>query len=316
VENKPQELSKGRLMRAATYASVSVAGALIVVKFLAWMATDSVSLLSTLVDSILDAGASIVNLVAVHYALQPADSEHRFGHGKAEPLAGLIQSGFIFASALFLIAQTVERFIEPRTIDNSEMGIAVMGVSIVLTVALVGFQRYVIRRTQSVAVSADSLHYMTDILVNIGVIVALLLSAATGWLWVDPLIAGIIALYILWSVREIIKDAMNLLMDHEFPDEEREQIEQIVLSHPKALGMHDLRTRSSGAQRFIQLHLVMDGEKTLRSCHKVVEEVEANLGKAFPDAEILIHEDPHGIVEVVADFEEGEVRYQKSVLTD
>ncbi len=316
MDHTPQETTKGRLMRAATYASVSVAGLLIVVKFFAWMATDSVSLLSTLVDSILDAGASIVNLVAVHYALQPADSEHRFGHGKAEPLAGLIQSGFIFASALFLIVQTVERFITPRSIDNSEMGIVVMGVSIVLTVALVGFQRYVIRQTQSVAVSADSLHYMTDILVNVGVVVALLLSAATGWLWVDPLIAGIIALYILWSVREIVRDAMNLLMDHEFPDDERARIEKIVLSHSNALGMHDLRTRSSGAQRFIQLHLVLDGKQSLHASHAIAEEVEETLRKAFPDAEILIHQDPQGITEVVADFDGGEVQYNKSVLSD
>jgi len=302
VDITEKELNKPKLMRAATYASVSVAIILIVVKFLAYLTTDSVSLLSTLVDSILDAGASIVNLVAVHYALQPADDEHRFGHGKAEPLAGLGQSGFIFASALFLIFETGKRFIEPRTIDNSDMGIIVMVISIVLTVGLVIFQKYVVRKTQSVAVSADSLHYTTDILVNVGVIIALVVSVQTGWLWFDPLIAGIIAIYILWSVREIATDALNLLMDHEFPEEERATIRDVVRGHPEVLGMHDLRTRSSGPQKFIQLHLVLHADLKLRDSHAIADEVEDLLSKIYPDAEILIHQDPHDVVENLPDF--------------
>lgn len=301
-----QELNKPRLMRAATYASVSVAVTLIVVKFFAYLSTDSVSLLSTLVDSILDAGASMINLIAVHYALQPADKEHRFGHGKAEPLAGLGQSGFIFASALFLIYETVKRFIEPHPIENTEMGVIVMFVSIVLTFGLVLFQRYVVRKTQSVAVSADSLHYTTDILVNLGVIVALVVSNLTDWLWFDPLIAGVIAVYILWSVREIATDAMNLLMDHEFPEEERTKIGEIVMQHPKSMGMHDLRTRSSGPHKFIQLHLVLDADMKLRDSHDIADEVEAALSKEFPDAEILIHQDPHDVVEDLPEYVEKE----------
>ncbi len=297
-----QELNKPQLMRAATYASVSVAAVLILVKFYAYLSTDSVSLLSTLVDSILDAGASVVNLVAVHYALQPADEEHRFGHGKAEPLAGLGQSGFIFASALFLIYETFKRFFDPREIDNSDMGVIVMVISIVLTLGLVLFQRYVVKKTQSVAVSADSLHYTTDILVNVGVIIALVVSTQTNWLWFDPLIAGIIAVYILWSVREIAKDAMDLLMDHEFPEEERQKIREIVNANPRAIGMHDLRTRSSGPQKFIQLHLVLHGDMNLRDAHVIGDEVEVALGNAFPDAEILIHHDPHDVVEDLPEY--------------
>lgn len=297
-----EELNKPRLMRLATYASVAVASILIGVKFYAWLATDSVSLLSTLIDSVLDVGASLVNLIAVHYALQPADREHRFGHGKAEPLAGLMQSGFIFASALFLIVETGRRFVQPRAIENSDMGILVMVLSIVLTIGLVSFQRYVVRKTRSVAVSADSLHYMTDILVNAGVILALLVSAYTGWLWFDPLIAGVIAVYILWSVREIAMDAFDLLMDREFPDEERKEIAKCVRSHAKVNGMHDLRTRSSGPQQFIQLHLELDGDMALRDCHKIADEVALSLRELYPDAEILIHEDPDDIGDDTPNF--------------
>lgn len=301
-----QELSKPRLMRAATYASVAVASILIAIKFGVWLSTDSVSLLSTLVDSILDVGASIVNLVAVHYALQPADREHRFGHGKAEPLAGLGQSGFIFASALFLIIETGKRFFEPRAIENGDMGVVVMVISIVMTVGLVIFQRYVVRKTNSVAVAADSLHYTTDILVNIGVIIALVVSVQTGWLWFDPFVAGFIAVYILWSVREIASEAMNLLMDHEFPEEDRLLIMQIINAHPKVIGMHDLRTRSSGPQKFIQLHLVLHGDLNLRDAHVIGDQVELSLGEKFPDAEILIHHDPHDIDEDIPAFEKAE----------
>ncbi|WP_240475061.1 cation diffusion facilitator family transporter [Terasakiella pusilla] len=300
------ELSKPQLMRAATYASVGVAVLLIAIKFYAWMMTDSVSLLSTLVDSVLDAGASMVNLIAIHYALQPADSEHRFGHGKAEPLAGLMQSGFIFASALFLIVETVRRLLDPSAVENSDMGVAVMVISIVLTISLVLFQKYVVRVTRSVAVSADSLHYTTDILVNMGVIVALVVSAYTDWLWFDPVVAGLIALYILHSVRKIAIDAIQLLMDREFDEPEREKIFEIVLSNPKVMGMHDLRTRSSGPHQFIQLHLVLHADMKLRDCHKIADEVEKALLREFEDAEILIHEDPHDIEEELPDFAKEE----------
>lgn len=296
------ELDKPQLMRAATYASVCVATILIAFKFYAWLSTDSVSLLSTLIDSILDAGASMVNLVAVHFALQPPDKEHRFGHGKAEPLAGLMQSGFIFASALFLIFQTGKRFLHPQSIENSDMGVMVMIVSIVLTIALVAFQKYVVRKTKSVAVSADSLHYTTDILINAGVVVALVVAVYTDWLWFDPLVACVIAIYILYSVREIASDAMDLLMDREFPREDRIAIRDIVKQNPKVLGLHDLRTRSSGPQSFIQLHLVLNANMTLRESHAISDEVELKVAEAFPDAEILIHQDPHDVDEDIPEF--------------
>ena len=217
-----------------------------------------------------------------------------------------MQSGFIFASALFLIVETVRRLLDPSAVENSDMGIAVMVISIVLTISLVLFQKYVVRVTRSVAVSADSLHYTTDILVNMGVIVALVVSAYTDWLWFDPVVAGLIALYILHSVRKIAIDAIQLLMDREFDEPEREKIFEIVLSNPKVMGMHDLRTRSSGPHQFIQLHLVLHADMKLRDCHKIADEVEKALLREFEDAEILIHEDPHDIEEELPDFAKEE----------
>src|ERR1700752_997812 len=165
-----------RLRRLATYDSVSVAGVLITVKFVTWLETGSVSLLGSLVDSLLDAVPSLVNLVAVRHAMSPADREHRFGHGKAEPLAVLGQSAFIIGSAMLLLAEAVRRLIWPVPVENAPAGIAVMIFSIAVTVGLVLYQRYVVRRTGSIAVSADELHYRSALGLNIGVILALLLG--------------------------------------------------------------------------------------------------------------------------------------------
>jgi ferrous-iron efflux pump FieF len=281
-------------MRLATYASVSVASVLVVTKFGAWIMTDSVSLLSTLIDSVLDVAASVLNLIAVHHALQPADSEHRFGHGKAEALAGLGQAAFISGSAAFLLIEAGQRILNPKTIDNSEIGIAVMIVAIALTVLLVVFQRYVVRKTGSIAIGADSLHYQTDVLVNAGVIVSLLLVSRLGWTLADPLIAIAIAGYIVLGVWKIAYGAINVLMDRELPDEDRQRIRAIVMEHPEVHDLHDLRTRSSGTQVFIQLDVEMDGELKLRDAHTIAVQVMIKLAAAYPNAEIFVHEDPAG----------------------
>ena len=191
------QVAGGNLMRAAAVASVSVATILIATKFYAWLTTDSVSLLSTLIDSILDAAASLINLLAVHHALQPADREHRFGHGKAEPLASLAQAAFICGSAMFLLVEAGERMFHPKPIANTDIGYIVMVFSIVLTIALVGFQRYVVKKSGSVAIDADSLHYQTDVLINLGVLVSLFVTSHFAWYYADPLIAVIIAAYIV-----------------------------------------------------------------------------------------------------------------------
>ena len=290
------------LMRMATYASVMVAVVLIVTKFVAWLMTDAVSLLSTLIDSFLDAGASLLNLLAVRQALEPPDKEHRFGHGKAEPLAGLAQAAFICGSAVFLVIEAGERLFNPRTIENTAIGYAVMVLAIVLTLFLLAFQRYVVGKTGSIAITADSAHYQMDVLVNAGVIVSLWLVSAFGWTLADPLIALIIAGYIFWGARRIGITAYQMLMDRELEDDERQKILDIALSHPGVKGLHDLRTRSSGNRVFIQMHLEMDGDMSLLDAHTISDAVEASVLEAFANAEVLIHEDPEGLEEEKAVF--------------
>ena len=308
--NKPTTTTDARmasdqadsLMRLATYASVTVAVVLIVTKFVAWLMTDAVSLLSTLIDSFLDAGASLLNLLAVRQALEPPDKEHRFGHGKAEPLAGLAQAAFICGSAVFLVIEAGERLFNPRTIENTAIGYAVMVLAIVLTLFLLAFQRYVVGKTGSIAITADSAHYQMDVLVNAGVIVSLWLVSAFGWTLADPLIALIIAGYIFWGARRIGITAYQMLMDRELEDDERQKILDIALSHPGVKGLHDLRTRSSGNRVFIQMHLEMDGDISLLDAHTISDAVEASVLEAFANAEVLIHEDPEGLEEEKALF--------------
>ncbi len=290
--NKPQQIDKARLMRLATYASVLTAVTLIVAKLVAWFVSDSVSILATLVDSSLDVLASVVNMVAVHHALQPADREHRFGHGKAEALAGLGQSMFITGSAGILLLQSISRLMNPQPLEAGlELGLAVMVFSIIATLGLLSFQRYVIRRTDSTAIKADALHYKTDLLVNGSVIAALLLTYY-GWQLIDPIFAIAIALYILYSAWNIVREAVDLLMDHELPDEERQKIRAVIMNHPDAIGLHDLRTRRSGSTVFIQLHLELDETLSLKQAHAIADELEHKVGALFDEAEVIIHEDP------------------------
>jgi ferrous-iron efflux pump FieF len=284
-------LEAARLMRLATYASISVATLLIAAKLLAWGMSGSVSLLATLIDSILDALASLINLLAVRHALSPADREHRFGHGKAEALAGLAQAAFISGSAGFLLLESGRRILDPDPVQAYGVGIIVMIFSIVATYALLRFQRHVINKTNSTAIKADALHYRTDLLVNFSVIIALVLSAR-GWPGFDALFAIGIALYILWSAWGIVVQAFDHLMDRELPDEEREKILSIVSSHGKVHGLHDLRSRRSGTATFIQLHLELDDDLNLLEAHRISDEVEENLQASFPAAEIIIHIDP------------------------
>ena len=291
-----------RLMQRATTAAVSVALVLIVLKLAAWLITDSVSLLSSLADSAMDALASLVNLFAVRHALQPADSEHRFGHGKAEPLAGLGQAAFISASGIYLIFEAVGRLIEPRAIEQGALGLGVMVFSIAVTSALVAYQRSVVRRTDSLAIRADSVHYATDILVNAGVIVSLLLVMFLDWGAADPIVALIIAGFILYSAFRIARESLNHLMDRELPDADRDRIKQIALGHPAVIDCHDLKTRAAGLNSFIQFHISMKGGLTLDEAHVISDAVEESIIAAFPNAEVIIHADPEGVEEERQEF--------------
>ena len=293
-QNASNELNKG-LVRNASYAAVVIASILIIIKLGAYLATHSVALLASLIDSLLDVAASFVNVIAIRQALVPADAEHRFGHGKAEPLAGMAQSAFIAGSALFLIVESGDRLFNPRVIEHGTIGFAVMVISTVLTVALVSYQRYVISKAHSLAIKADSLHYLGDILVNLSIIVALVLSIFFGWYIADPLFALAVAAYVLYNAWEIAKVSLDQLMDRELPDAERNRIIGIARSHPMVRNIHELRTRSSGHTTFIQMHVEMDPNLSLVKAHQISDEVEEQILKAFPNSEVIIHEDPEGM---------------------
>jgi ferrous-iron efflux pump FieF len=291
-----------RLLRLATYASVTTAAILIAAKGAAWLMTGSVSLLTTMIESLMDLSASVINLFAVRHALQPADSHYRFGYGKAEPLAGLGQAAFVAGSAVFLIIEAIDRLITPKPIVNEAIGIAVMLFSMIVTFVLIRFQGFVVRQTRSLAVNADSLHYRGDFLIHGGVILSLLLSAALGWQLSDPLFGIAIALYILFNAKTIAAESLHILMDRELEESERRRIRAIVLAHPEVIDIHDLRTRSSGPRVFIQFHLELPPHISLTRAHEISDAVEAKLRAAFPNAGVIIHQDPEGVMERRAVF--------------
>lgn len=285
----------GRWRRLATYASVSMAVLLIIAKLAAFLATNSVSILSSLVDSSVDALASIVTLLGVARALKPPDPAFRFGHGKAEPLAALVQSAFIVGSAVFLGYESLHRLTSDTPVGDVGLGIGVMIGSCATTLGLVLFQRWVVRRTGSLAISADNLHYRGDIILNIAVIAALLLSRWTGWSLWDPIFAIVIAISLVVSAVGIARQALNVLMDRELPDEDRQRVVREVMAHPAARGMHDLRTRSTGIGQHIEFHLELDSELTLAAAHDITDAIETRLRDAFPQAEFAIHQEPAGL---------------------
>ena len=286
-----------RLMRVATYAAVATAVMLIIVKTVAFLITNSVALLSSLMDSVLDLFSSLVTLWAVRHALTPADKEHRFGHGKAEPLSGLAQSAFVAGSAVLLLFEAASRINKDNQVVQGELGIGVMVFTLVVTFILVIFQRFVVSRTGSTAIEADSLHYRGDLLLNLSVIVAIILTTYGGVGWADPAFAIGIALFLLWNASKIARQSIAILMDHELPEEQRQEIKSVALKHPKVRGVHELRTRSSGIQTFIQMHMVMDPELSLIEAHRIADEVEMALMSDYPGADIIIHQDPDGIEE-------------------
>ena len=251
------------LMRKATRAAVALGASLAVLKGAAWWWTGSVSLLASLVDSLLDTLASAVLLVAVHASLQPADHEHRFGHGKLEQLAALAQSLFVSASCVGLVWSAIERLRSPAPVTHGGIGLAVMAVASVATWLLVRYQRHVVARTGSSAIAADSLHYRGDLLMNGAVALSLVATGTLGWSLIDPLLGLVVAAIVGHSAWRIGWQAVQNLMDREFPDEQRQRIRQLVLTHPEVRGIHDLRTRQSGLQPFIQFHLELDGELSL-----------------------------------------------------
>lgn len=295
-----------RLLTLATRASVAVAVLLIMAKAGVWFYSGSASLLGSLVDSVMDSLASLVNLLAVRYALQPPDNEHRFGHGKAEPLAAVAQSAFILGSSAFLLLYCIERLVMNPTaaLPYAGAGIAVILFSMAATVLLVAFQRRVIARTGSSVIRADALHYRGDILMNGSVLLALLL-ASRGWPWIDAVFGLGIAVYLAWGAVRIGQEALQALLDRELPDAVKKQIVALARANPRVRGIHDLRTRQSGGLYIIQMHLEMDDDTPLVQAHAIGDAVERAIRVAFPHSDIMIHQDPHSLAPLEHDGETG-----------
>ena len=281
-----------RLLQLASRASVATAAFLLVMKLLAYWLTGSVSIMASLLDSLLDVVASIINLLAIRIALMPADKEHPFGHGKAEALAGLGQATFIAGSAVFLIIQAISRLQHPEEIVALDIGVVVMLISIVATGFLIAFQRHVIRQTNSVAIRADSMHYLTDLLTNSMIIVALIF-VWWGWDWMDGAMAILMGFYILYSAWQIIWESIHLLLDRELSEEIQQTVRETVLADKDVDAIHELKTRESGHTQFIQLHIEMDGNMSLYEAHTISDRVMETLQNKFPAADILIHQDPY-----------------------
>jgi ferrous-iron efflux pump FieF len=267
---------------------------LVAIKLFAYLVTHSVSVLASFADSALDLFTSSLNIIAIRSALTPADAEHRFGHGKAEPLAGLAQGAFIAGSATFLVIQAINRFVEPQPVERGPIALLVMLISLAASVGVVTYQRYVVAHTGSVAVGADKVHYTGDVVTNIGVIFAIILSAGFKMEKADPIIALFVAGVLVWTAWGVFRTSYDQLMDHELADEARDRIIKLAMAHDEVRNVHDLRTRAAGIHAFIQFHIELDPHITLTRAHEVSDEVEHQICNEFPHADVIIHQDPVG----------------------
>lgn len=278
-------------VKLASRAAVATALTLIVIKLAAWMYSGSASMLASLTDSFADALASIVNFIAIRYAIVPADQDHRYGHGKAEPLAALAQSAFILGSAFLLFFHGGERLINPVEVKHATLGVIVSVIAIVMTFALVMLQKRALAATSSTVVEADALHYKSDLFLNAAVLLALVLSQY-GWWWADGLFAVLIALFIGQQAIGLAYKSVQSLLDRELDDDTRSKITDIAINDPQVRGIHDLRTRESGKTMFIQFHLELDGSLSLDKAHSIAVETSSRIRQEFTDAEVIIHQDP------------------------
>ncbi len=291
----------------AALASVATAFFLLVMKGYAAWHTGSVAMLGSLADTGLDLLASLVTLYGVKLAAEPADHDHRFGHGKAEALAALFQVVLITASAIGIAARAIERFSNPQVNEDATLGIGVSVVAIVATFALLAYQRSIIRKTGSVAILADNVHYQSDVLLNVAVIAALVLDQFAGLSGADPVFGIAIALWLAWGAFKASSQAIDMLMDKEWPDEQRAAFIEVAARQPGIRGIHDFRTRRAGTHEFAQFHMEVDRNLTVAAAHDIVESVERRLRDVFPRVEVLIHLDPEGHVDTDNPLVEADV---------
>ncbi len=274
--------------------TLSLVFVMLLCKSWAWVETGATSVLASLLDSLMDVGISAMNLMVIRFALKPADEDHRYGHGKAEGIAALFQAAFITGIAVFLLLESVRRFLQPEAIESFNLAIAVMTLSMLVSVVIVTVQKLCLKKAPSLAVDADSAHYTSDIFVNGGTIITLLALKFGAPLWADPLFAVLIVIYLLFTVRDIGGKAVNMLMDRELPDDTRREITRTLLKHKDAHGVHDLRTREVGMRWNIAVDVEMDPHRPLCEIHKSVREMEEELIAKYPQAEVMIHMDPVG----------------------
>lgn len=285
------------LRRFTSFSSMFVAGILILAKLYAFLETGSVALLSSLVDSGVDLLASSISAYGVILAMRPADREHRYGHGKAESLAALVQAIFIIVSSALLVREAIGRLITPVPLENLEVGYATMGLAIFMTVLLLALQTYTVARTKSLAIAADRLHYIGDILINVAVIATFAFQSQLDVQWIDPCFAIFIAGGMCVGAVKIIKMALSVLMDTELPEKDREVIKTIILNVAGVHGVHDMRTRTDNGRSIIEAHIEMDPHISLRQAHDICEAVSESIEAVYPKADILLHQDPVGINE-------------------
>ena len=287
-------VDRATLTTRAALASISMAVVLIGLKVWAALQTSSTAMLGSLADSSLDLVASLVVLAAVRIAAQPADHEHRFGHGKAEALASLVQVILITLSALFIGFRAVQRLLAGAQTEQAELGIGVSIAAMALTFVLIAYQRHVVRRTQSLAIGTDRLHYSSDLLLNGSVIVALVLDQYAGLTGADAVFGLLIALWLAFGAWRASATAVNQLMDREWPEVERQRFLVACQDYPELAGLHDFRTRTSGTHNFAQFHVWVPADWTVQQAHDRMDAIEEALQERFPGTEILIHLDPEG----------------------
>ena len=293
------------LVRSASIASLLVASTLIVLKSYGWITTTSVSLLGSLADSLIDFLASVFVFVAISYSMLPADSKHRFGYDKSEGLAAFVQSLFIGMSGIYVCFEATKRLLNPsdQQISQPSIAIWIILVSIVLTLALVMYQKYVVKKTKSIAIESDQYHYLTDTYINLSVLFSIAITGWTRFVFIDALVGLLISGVVLYTSVTLLKKSFKILLDQEIQSEDRDRIREIALDHPKVLGFHDLRTRDTGREYIIQFHLELDPNMSLLESHEITDEVTDNVLKLYPDSELIIHTDPLGIDEERDPFE-------------
>jgi ferrous-iron efflux pump FieF len=284
------------LRKFATRASLAVAAVLVVVKFVAWMGTGSIALLTSAVDALVDAGASLVTYFGVRYAARPPDREHRFGHGKGEAVAGFTQASFLAGAALVLAFQSIERLIFPQMLVSLELDVWIITISLLAAAGLVTMQTWILKKTGSTAIAADRTHYLTDVALNAAVLLALALTKYTGWKRADPTFALLISLYMLWSARRIAQAALTQLLDRELSRDDRQRIRDVILACDGVRNVHDLRTRHAGDRTFVEFHLEVDGNLTVERGHQIGDLAEAAVAELLPGTvEVTGHLEPFGI---------------------